>query len=280
MEWPSEKPVDEPALTPQSKRPARAISKAMPRFFLATGLPGAATFHPRKIPPTDQRPRAVRNLRFSYRSGHAVDLHISPGSAVPNPVSRCSPAGSRQAGWTALCGTCGNRTSFTAFKLAVRVRHPYSWLETRWLVRLVNESPPTAREQNAWQDGAFRFRLRWRSRRHPHDRTDDARAAHSSPRAQEYAQNARGHRGQDSSQALGQVISLDSCSRTSKLEPRSQKTRVGALERKNFSQSKSLWPFARLWHQKSPLHPLGVRVTGGFTHAWGFVRDTASAYVF
>ena len=98
MEWPCENPSLFPAITPQSNRPARAISKAMPRFFLATALPEAATVDRSKIPLSDRRSRAVRNLRFSYRSGHAVDPHLSPGCTVPNPGSRCSPAGSRQAG--------------------------------------------------------------------------------------------------------------------------------------------------------------------------------------
>ena len=116
MEWPSEKPVDEPALTPQSKRPARAISKAMPRFLLATALPEAATVDRSKIPPSDRRSRAVRNLRFSYRSGHAVDPHLSPGCTVPNPGSRRTPAGPRQAGLTVSCGTCGTRSTLHGFK--------------------------------------------------------------------------------------------------------------------------------------------------------------------
>ena len=99
------------------------------------------------------------------------------------------------------------------------------------------------REQNAWQDGAFRFEHALQSRAYRLDRAEQTRSVHSSPRAQEYAQNARGHRSQDSSQALGQVSSLDSCSRTSKLEPRSQTARVGALKRKNFFQSNSQWSF-------------------------------------
>ena len=90
------------------------------------------------------------------------------------------------------------------------------------------------REQNAWQDGAFRFEHALQSRAYRLDRAEQTRSAHSSPRAQEYAQNALGHRGHASSQALGQVISPTVSPRTSILEPRSQKARVGALERKNF----------------------------------------------
>ena len=110
-------------------------------------------------------------------------------------------------------------------------------------MRSANESPPTAREQNAWQDGAFRFERALQSRAYRLDRAEQTRAAHSSPRAQEYAQNARGHRGQDSSQALEQVISPMQPYRTSIFESRSQKVRVGALERKNFSWSNSQWRF-------------------------------------
>ena len=88
------------------------------------------------------------------------------------------------------------------FKLAVRVRHPYSWYEVRWIVRLANESPPTAEEQNAWQDGAFRVEHALQSRAYRLDRAEQTRSAHSSPRAQESAQKALGHRGLDSSQAL------------------------------------------------------------------------------
>ena len=106
-----------------------------------------------------------------------------------------------------------------------------------------NESPPMTREQNVWQDGALRFEHAQQSRAYRLDRADKARAAHSSPRAQEYAQNALGHRGHDSSQALGQVISPTVSPSTSIFEPRSQKARVGALERKNFFQSNSQWSF-------------------------------------
>ena len=80
------------------ERPARTISKAMPRFLLATALRGAATVDRSKIPPCDQRSRAMRNVLFSNRIGHAVDPHLSPDSNVPNPGSRRTPAGPRQAG--------------------------------------------------------------------------------------------------------------------------------------------------------------------------------------
>ena len=126
------------------------------------------------------------------------------------------------------------------------MRHPYSWLEIRWLGRSANESPPKAGEQNAWQDGAFRFEHAMQSRAYRRDRAEQTRSAHSSPRAQEYAQNALGHRGHDSSQALGQVISPTVSPRTSSFEPRSQKVRVGALERKSFFQSNSQWPFCAI----------------------------------
>ena len=150
----------------------------MPRFFLATTLPGAATVDPKKIPPITIGLRASMNVPLSCRIGHAVDPHLSPGSTVPNSVTRCSPAGPRQAGWTAPCGTCGNGTSFVVFKLAVRVYHPYSWLEIRWLGRSANESPPKAGEQNAWQDGAFRFEHAMQSRAYRRDRAEQTRSAH------------------------------------------------------------------------------------------------------
>ena len=102
------------------------------------------------------------------------------------------------------------------------------------IMRCANESQPTAREQNAWQDGAFRFEHALQSRAYRVDRAEQTRSAHSSPRAQEYAQNAQGHRGHDSSQALGQVISSTASPRTSIFESRSQKASVGALERKKF----------------------------------------------
>ena len=128
-----------------------------------------------------------------------------------------------------------------------------------------NESPPTAREQNAWQDGAFRFEHALQSRAYHLDRAEQTRSAHSSPRAQEYAQNARGHRGHDSSQALGQVISPTVSPRASIFESRSQTTRVGALERKNFFQSKSQWTFCAVGTLKKSTAPptyalRGVRV--------------------
>ena len=144
---------------------------------------------------------------------------------------------------------------FCGFQLAVRAARPYSWLEIRWLVRSANESPPTAREQNAWQDGAFRFEHALQSRAYRLDRAEQTRSAHSSPRAQEYAQNARGHRGHDSSQALGQVISPTVSPRASIFESRSQTTRVGALERKNFFQSKSQWTFCAVGTLKKSTAP-------------------------
>ena len=110
-------------------------------------------------------------------------------------------------------------------------------------MRCANEKPPRAQKQNAWQERTFRSEHAQQSRAHRLDRADEARAAHSSPRAQEYAQNARGHRGHDSSQALGQVISPTVSPRASIFELWSQKARVGALERKNFFQSKSQRPF-------------------------------------
>ena len=135
------------------------------------------------------------------------------------------------------------------------MRHPYSWLEVRWLVRLANESPQTAREQNAWQDGAFRFEHALQNRTYHLDRAEQTRSAHSSPRAQEYARNAQVHRGQDSSQALGQVISPTVSPRASIFESRSQTARVGALERKNFFQSNSQWSFCATVALKKPFMP-------------------------
>ena len=123
-------------------------------------------------------------------------------------------------------------------------------------MRSAIESPPTAREQNAWQDGAFRFEHALQSYAYRVDRAEQTRSAHSSPRAQEYAQNALGHRGQDSSQALGQVISPTVSPSTSIFEPRSQKARVGALERKNFPVEVSVVILRESDVQKSPLDPL------------------------
>ena len=126
-------------------------------------------------------------------------------------------------------------------------------------MRSANESPPTAREQNAWQDGAFRFEHALQSRAYRLDRAEQTRSAHSSPRAQEYAQYALGHRGHDSSQALGQVISLTVSPRASIFEPRSQKARVGALERKKNFQSNSQWSFCATVALKKPFG--GVRTS-------------------
>ena len=129
-----------------------------------------------------------------------------------------------------------------------------------------------AQEQNVWQDRSFRFRIEQRSQRRPHDRVDEACAAHSSPRASECVQNAQGHRGQDSSQALRHAISPLDSSRTSKVEPFSQTARVGALERKNFFQSKPQWTFCVIVKTKNTtvvtrLPPTsGLRLNSGPLH--------------
>ena len=112
-----------------------------------------------------------------------------------------------------------------------------------------------------WQDGARRILRPRRCRAAHSDDADETRAAHSSPRPQIYAQHARGHRGKDSSQALDNVISSLVSPRTSKLEPRSQTARVavGALERKNFLQSKSLRPFCAIMPLKTSSPPPKVK---------------------
>ena len=144
-------------------------------------------------------------------------------------------------------------------------------------MRCANESLPRAGQQNAWKDGAFRFEHALQSRAYRLDRAEQTRSAHSSPRAQEYAQNARGHRGHDSSQALGQVISPTVSPRASIFEPWSQKARVGALERKNFFQSKSQWPFCVSLTYKNHLWTPYSRV---YRRSWlvNLLSKTSEAY--
>ena len=102
-------------------RVVAAVIALMVTEIAATALQGAATVDRRKIPPSDRRSRAMRNLRFSHCGGHAVDPHLSASRATISWLDRTF-----RDMWESheFCG-------FQARCTGGRVRHPYSWLEVR-----------------------------------------------------------------------------------------------------------------------------------------------------